>query len=406
MSYDLAIATRKRPKPDAIELFGRALGEELRLVGDFKPGSNVLVTFGDRDRRTIDVDGPSAVEIDDLPDELAGVVPAAKWLVDLHLPAGSEPGTDALALDLAIHLAREGNGAVFDPQTGRIAWPSGLKPPPRTSTEDRIRVVALDWIVPASAMPAEGASRWIELTRSTFRPCAPVRFGSYEPFQGRLDRDGAEGFAAAWAEQRAMPTGGALWWSARNGGFGGGASFADPRNERRPARLGRVCRISARVDERPMHQDPATCEALVEFVVTVAADFGAAYAAASVTRDVILRRGRASWDGRSESGPLPRARWWVGLPAHPTWLAWFGEPYLDRIAEAVSPWIVRERGNGALAQFGPKPMDVDELRGLFPALPPELVARPRGGAILDPAVRLTPSYGPPSQPAEVIPWMD
>jgi hypothetical protein len=406
LSYDFAIATRTRPKADAIEVFGRALDDELHLVGAFKPDSNVLITFGDRDGRTLDVDGPSNVEIEDLPDELAGVVPNAKWLVEVHLPAGSEPGTDALALDLAIHLAREGNGAVFDPQTGRIRWPSGVTPRPRRSTEDRIRVVELDWIIPASAMPADGASRWLGLTTSRLPACAPVRFGSYEPMQGRLDRDGADGFAAAWAEQEAIPRGGRLWWSARRGGLGGGASFADSREEFRPARLGRVCRISASVDARPIHRDPANCDALVDFVATVAEDFGASYAAGSVTRDVILRRGRASWDGRSESGPLPRASWWVGLPALSTWLAWFGEPYRDRVAAAVAPWIVRQGPNGALARFGAEPMDMDELRGVFPALPPELLARRRDGSIVDPTVRVTLMHGPPSEPAEEIPWID
>jgi hypothetical protein len=406
MSYDFAIATRTRPKPDAIEVFGRTLAVELRLVGAFKPGSNVLVTFGDRDGRTIDVDGPNAIEIEDLPDELAGVVPAANWLVEVHLPAGSEPGTDALALDLAIYLAREGNGAVFDPQTGRIAWPSGVTPRPRTSTEDRIRVVELDWIIPASAMPADGASRWIALTTSRLPACAPVRFGSHEPLQGRLDRDGADGFAAAWAEQQAIPMGGGLSWSAGSGGFGGGASFADRRSEFRPARLGQVCRVSATIDARPLHRDPARCEAFVEFFVSVAEAFGAAYAAASVTRDFILRRGRGSWDARSELAPLPRAKWWVGLPALPTWLAWFGEPYREVVAEAVSAWIVREPSNGVLAQFGPEPMDVDELRGVFPVLPPELLARRRDGSTFDPAMRITITQGPPSQPAEVIPWIE
>ena len=131
MSYDLAIATRTRPKPDSIEEFARAAGAEIRTVGAFKPGSNVLVAFGaidGGDGRTIDVDGPSAVEVDDLPDDLAGVVPRARWLVDVHVPAGSDAQTHALALDMAVHLAREGDGAVFDPQDDRIAWPSGVTP--------------------------------------------------------------------------------------------------------------------------------------------------------------------------------------------------------------------------------------------------------------------------------------
>ena len=142
------------------------------------------------------------------------------------------------------------------------------------------------------------------------------------------------------------------------------------------------------------------------FFCAVAADFGAAYGAACVTRDAILRRGRTSFDQRSEMGPLPRARWWVGLPALPTWLGWFGEPYRELVADAVSDWIVRAEPSGVLTQFGPEPMDVDQLQGVFPALPPELVARPRDGSVVDPAIRITFVHGPPSQPAEVIPWME
>jgi hypothetical protein len=51
-------------------------------------------------------------------------------------------------------------------------------------------------------------------------------------------------------------------------------------------------------------------------------------------------------------------------------------------------------------------MDVDELRRVFPALPPELLARRRDGSAVDPGVRITLFQAPPSAPAEVIPWME
>jgi hypothetical protein len=412
MSYDLSIATRTRPKPDSVEEFAKVAGAKIRAVGAFKPGSNVLVVFaagdgGDgSDGRTIDVDGPSAVDIDDLPDDLAGVVPRARWLVDVHVPAGSDAETHALALDMAVHLAREGDGAVFDPQDDRIAWPSGVTPRARGSAGERIRAIDLEWFVPTSSLPGDAARRWVERAKTDFPACAPVRFGPYEPFQGKLDRDGVDGFQAIWAEQAADAIGGSFFWTARDGGLSGSVFFADHRIDSRPARVGSVTHLSASIDARPIHRDPARREELVAFFSAVAADFGAAYGAACVTRDAILRRGRTSFDQRSEMGPLPRARWWVGLPALPTWLAWFGEPYRELVADAVSDWIVRAEPSGVLTQFGPEPMDVDQLQGVFPALPPELVARPRDGSVVDPAIRITFVHGPPSQPAEVIPWME
>ncbi len=215
-----------------------------------------------------------------------------------------------------------------------------------------------------------------------------------------------EGFEAIWAEQAAAVTGGSFFWTARDGGFSGSVSFADHRTDSRPARVGSVARLSASVDARPIHRDPARCEALVTFFASVADDLGAAFGAACVTRDVILRRGHVSFDGQSESGPLPYARWWVGLPALPTWLAWFGEPYRELLAEAVSDWVVPAPPSGVLARFGSEPMDVDELRGVFPALPPELLARRRDGSAVDAGVRITHVQSPPSAPAEVIPWIE
>jgi hypothetical protein len=408
MSYDLAIATRTRPKPDAIEAFARAAGAEIRTVGAFKPGSNVLVTFGPGGggARTIDVDGPNAVEIDDLPDDLAGVVPRAKWLVEVHVSAGSDAETHAFGLDLAIQLARAGDGAVFDPQEDLIAWPSGVTPRARGSAEERIRAIDLEWFIPTSRLPADAARRWVERTMTDFPACTPVRFGPYEPPQGRMDRDGVEGFEATWAKQAAEAIGGSFFWTARDGGLSGSVFFADHRTDFRPARRGSVTRIGASIDARPIHRDPERCAALVEFFAVVADELGAAYGAACVTRDVIMRRGRESSDYQTEMGPFPRARWWVGLPALPTWLAWFGAPYRELVDAAVSEWIVRASPGGVLARFGSEPMDVDQLQGVFPTLPPELLARRRDGSPIGPATRITFVQAPPSEPAEAIPWIN
>ena len=407
MSYDLLVATRTRPAAGALDAFARTAGIELRVAGGFGSGSNaLLIRAGAGAARTIDVDGPARIKPEDLPDDLAGAIKRPAWLIEIHLPGGFDGATDRWTLDLAIHLARAGDGAVFDPQADRLVWPSGVTPRPRGAPEERIRTVELVWYLPASLLPPDAAGRYLDLAAERFSAAKPARFGAFEPLQGSLVRDGDEGFIAAWQAQADSELGGTLFWSARSPGVDGSVSFADPRADRRPARLGRAVRLSTTFDARPLHRDPRTGDAAVEFFADVAAELGAVYAAGCVLRDAILRRGRISYDSRSEVAPLPRSRWWVGLPARPTWLAWFGDPYRALIADALDGSNTTVRRSGLLVRCGEEPTDVDELGAVFPRLPAELLAVRRAGSTADPLARITLTNGPPSEPAAIIPAID
>jgi hypothetical protein len=408
VSYDLLVATRVRPKPSAIDDFARSAGIELRWSGTFTTGTNVLVTrVGDPGGRTIDIDGPARVEPDDLPDDLAGIVTRAGWLVEIHLPGGYDDFADRWALDLAIGLARAGQGAVFDPQADRIAWPSGVTPRKRGAVEERIRTLELVWYLPASHLGPDVADRWLDLVHEHLPTVAPVRFGSYEPFQGRMDKDGPDAFVDAWRAEATIEWGGMLFWWAKSPGLGGSVSFPDPRDDFRPSRLGRAVRLSTALDARPLHRDPDMSDAVVELFAHVADGLGAFYAGGCVERDVIMRRGRVGYDSRSESGPMPRSKWWVGLPALPTWLAWFGDPYRQLLEGRLIGGNVTQRRSGLLLRCGPEPMDVDELRdGTFPDLPSELLATRRVDSTIDPMARITTVLGPPSEAAETIPPLE
>jgi hypothetical protein len=353
--------------------------------------------------RTIDVEGPVRVESDDLPDDLAGVVARPAWLVEIHLPGGYDETADRWAVDLAIHLARAGDGAVFDPQADRLAWPSGVTPRPRNATEERIRTLELAWYVPAGNLPTDAPERWLVVVAERFPAASPTRFGAFEPFGGRLERDGPAAFARAWREQAAVEFGSMLFWSASAPCLEGSVSFPDGRADRRPARLGRVVRLSTTLDARPLHRDPDVCDAVVGWFAEVAEDLGAVYGAGCVLRDAIMRRGRVFYDALSENAPLPRSRWWVGLPAHPTWLAWFGDPYRSLVEAGLDPTTVTARPSGLLMRCGPEPMDADELRDVAPRLPAELVAVRRPGSTVDPVARITMTLGPPSESAATIP---
>ncbi len=324
---------RKRPAPASIDDFGRATGLDLRMSGAFRPDSNALVTtvVGPVER-TIDVDGPVRVESDDLPDDLAGVVSKPAWLVEIHLPGGYDETGDRWALDLAIHLARAGDGAVFDPQSDRVVWPSGVTPRKRGGAEERIRTVQLVWYLPASRVGPGAAERWLDLVNEHFPAVAPVRFGSYEPFQGRMDRDGPKRIRGGMA----------------GGGVGRAGAACSSGLPSPPASTGRchsptVVRIAGQIGSvawfGSRRRSTRGRSTVIRRCVTpssrcsptVADSLGAVYAGGCVLRDAIMRRGRIGYDMRSESAPMPRARWWVGLPALPTWLAWFGDPYRDLV---------------------------------------------------------------------------
>ena len=406
MSHDLLVAMRMRPRPDAVEVFARSAGLDLHVDGAFKTESNALVTrVVGTTERTIDVQGPLRAEPEDLPDDLAGVVSKPIWLVEIHLPGGYT-AADAWAVELAIHLARVGKGAVFDPQADRVVWPSGVTPRARNEAEERIRTLELEWITPASALPPDAAARWLDVIAERFPPVTPVRFGSFEPFQGQLVRDGPRAFAEAWRAEASIDWGGTFFWSAKAPGLGGSVSFPDWREDRRPHRLGRVVSLSTEIDARPLYRDPAMCDAVVDLFAEVASAFGAVYAAGCVLRDAIMRRGRVSYDDRSEIAPRPRNPWWVGLPALPTWLAWFAPPYQTLVESRLDRSLCTVRPSGVLLRCGPEPMDVEELADVFPRLPAELLAVTASGRPVDLARRTTLFQSPPSGPAEVIPWLD
>lgn len=90
---------------------------------------------------------------------------------------------------------------------------------------------------------------------------------------------------------------------------------------------------------------------------------------------MIVKRGRASFDDRTESAPLPFTDRWMGLPAAATWLAWFGRPYADLVRATVAPFIREERDGGLLVRMAGEPVDGEQLADRFPPLPLQLIAR-------------------------------
>ena len=377
MSYDFEIATSLQPTEACLEEF-LASKSGVTTEGSFDPELGNMTVGKVSSSGTMPlftVDGPFRIDIDDLPESLASSVLAPQWLVQISVPAPSKAEL-ALGKALAEHIAKQCQGAVYDPQQGTIVWPRGrqkrFSPP---SQEERIRLVGLEWFLPVSRSSADTARMFLSALRKLCPEAVPQRFGTYEPLQGRMEVGDDEPFLATWNQQSSVRHGGDFFFKSRSPCFGGTIDFPDRRDDFRPEAASRAVRVGLDFDGRALYADPRWSEAIVTLFAGVARALGAFYAAGFVQRNVIAKRSAILFDGQSESGPFPRGRWWCGPPSVPTWLAWFGRPYHDLVAGSIANLQPILSEQGVLLRLGREPLDTDQLRSVFPQLPQNLMAK-------------------------------
>lgn len=195
-----------------------------------------------------------------------------------------------------------------------------------------------------------------------------------------------------------------LFWTASRPCFGGTAWVSTTHHADTPGPGKPITKISLSLDGRARARDPQLTERMIGLFLDLATSLSCVYAAGTVQRDMIVRRGRSSFDGRTESSPLPYASRWMGLPAAPTWLAWFSRPYADVVRFSVAPFIREERDDGLFVRLADEPANRDQLAALFPALPLDLMARRKDKpAIWKPGTRYSFVDSPPSHPASTLP---
>lgn len=227
----------------------------------------------------------------------------------------------------------------------------------------------LDWFVPHAEPVPEVPRRLLALLREHAPEAVPTRYGGDEPLPFRLTGDGAEDdFVQRWLDQAGKWTAN-LFWKATRPSFGGSATMStllDP-DRVRPGRP--VVHISTSFDGRALARDPEVTERLVRLFTALASDLGCVYAAGSVQRDLLVKGGHVSFDSQTEMSTLPRSDRWVGLPAGPTWLAWFGPPYAELVRKTVQARITAEVGGALFVRMGQEPMNADELADVFHPCP-------------------------------------
>lgn len=375
MSFDLQLYTRQPPTRAAIERLAAEDGFKLELEGDLAVRSTLTARVRGvlRRRHLFSMGSPVPAEHEDLPDPVAKVIRrGGALLTEANFPwdAVRMKDFDRCVLLLS-RLAEALDGVLFDPQDDRVLWPAArpARAAAKTSarTEKLIRQLSLEWYLADADDSVAGS--FLDLIASLLPEATPKRFGEFEPLSHRMsDPGGPALFLEQWQKDAV-----GFFWKAK-APLLGGSLFRSARREPPSGARPRAV-VSIDLNATAIDGDQAMIERVVAFFERVAAETGAFYGAAYVTRDVILARNGRTWHGAQTErfhldwigGP-----WWVGLPAKPAWLTWYGRAYAGLLGAAVQE-MGRPVGDGVLVRLGLRPMDTDQARAVAPPLPLELV---------------------------------
>jgi hypothetical protein len=371
MSYDLTVYAPTSIDDDGLEAIvasipGLAVGDS----GDHE----VSVLRGKQENYAFTVFGPYEVDPEDVPDDVVPHVlePTTSWQVIVE---GSNPAEVKPARRFAKALAVAAGGVAIDEQTEDILGAKRARKVPRPTSE-LIRVLDLHWYSPESERSAPRI--WLDLARKLLPEALPRRFGSYQPYQYRLDRDGDDQFISTYSD--------VAWFNATLPCLDGGL-YSNVYGGNMVDHL--------RMVAEPL-DDPQWRNTVRRFFVEYARRRGSVLATGEVLRNHKLSGPPdLSWD---RSSTLRGADGILGLPDPPIWWTWLGNDYLPLVREYLPSEQTTYYDEGALYV----PMDELADCGRLAALPDPFPKSLRVKAIPS---ELGPSNLPTNSPAAIRPTL-
>ncbi|MGX5680534.1 hypothetical protein [Schumannella luteola] len=376
MSYDIAIFFQEDPGDRLTGLI--AAEADLTIAVE---GGGITVTRG-KGSYCCSIGEPVRVEEEDLPDEIVSRSVEFSFQVDV-LVEGSNSASIDRTRKLVRHIVRSLDGVSWDPQTEAVD-PSAARRAVTPTPAGLVNLVEIDWYAPRR----DGvATAYIEATHRYLPEAAPRRFGTHEPLQYRLDRDGPGRFISE-AEGGDM-----LFFHGTKPVLNGSISVDDRRG----------AKVSISILAASLHES-AWRAAVQALFLDLAGQLGCFFASAQVIRNLTWS-GRQIWYG-PEAERKYSSYWregWMGLPPHPVWWAYLGAQYTPLI-NLNGPGVSR-RGEAAFVEHSRMPADRDALAATLPRR--GLLRRPVpwiAPVLQMKAVNGNPGVRPPSaERAEIIP---
>lgn len=313
MSYEIDVATFGEP---TIESIRAAVGDAAlceRSPEDARFTRVIGKTW------ELSVDGPFEANVEDLHDDLAAVALSPGWLTQLRVAEDAPKKASALARRIAVHIAREYDGAALDLMSGDILFPrGGRRSLLRLPTKHELDV-RLEWCADPGFLVGFGET-FLEVLERHLPEALPTRFGTFEPPEFRLDGDRAQ-FVKLWDDPRA-----AQLWYAKKPALGGGLSHPYPGAPSQPGVKAAHLGLSLVADG--LLASPAWRACVVGLFRQLAASLNAFFGRALVTR---VAETATEIQEHLRPGLLGIGSRWLGLPRQAAWLTWLGPWYAGRV---------------------------------------------------------------------------
>lgn len=124
------------------------------------------------------------------------------------LVEGSANASAPHAIRFAKRLAKEGMGALLNPQTEEIWPPTSRRRVARPDRGSKIDVVGARWYHLLDEIPHDFPDRFLRIARRHLPEALPLRFGPTN--QGNLARDGDQSFADMFTKEDSVHASGAF----------------------------------------------------------------------------------------------------------------------------------------------------------------------------------------------------
>ncbi|MHA7306019.1 hypothetical protein ACX80E_12365 [Arthrobacter sp. TMN-49] len=364
MSYDLSVyATAPLGLDELLALVRSTAG--LDVEGDpASDADSLMVVRGARRAYCFTIDGPFGVEPEDVPEDVTASIIGAKMVYQV-LVEGSEEVSIPHAVKFARKLAKATSGAFLDEQSGDV-WPKakGSRVARPGEAGRATELVTVNFYTLTDDLPEDLPDSYISLARKYLPEALPRRFGTYEPHQGKLERDGDQAFTDVWREGQS----GILFFTCEYPIAWG--SMDGPQRDKP------VGQTTFYLDGAAL-SDPGWLDALRRFFVAFALKSKSFFASVEVLRNYewVSRTYERLSGAEDDIWPIHVGEWKGFVPYPQSW-TWFGPDLID----TVSPYLTGHRemyGDHLFHVLAEKPVDRGQLAALLPGpsqpwIPPEL----------------------------------
>lgn len=360
MTYEFELYTKSRI--DKEDLILRLERHNLRLLDE---GNNeYLVASLSNDKPIFMIDDCVQAIEDEKPSFSGFSMAEFKYLL---VASGSGRKDLEVAGQFLFSLAEKLGGAVFDPQKGLLLYPRRMKIKEEPLSRSVLDVLEVEWQFPG-LVSAVQIKAIFESVERIIPWASPKRYKPLGFSRKKFSSDSMEDFLESFEMVRSM------YWHGLEPLISAYLCGPSSISGEELDLSNRFSHLSLSLKYDQVVQDQKLCESLCTIFVELSKALRCKYASAFVVRRQHLDGDELATGGDSECITTGSTTHWNGIPNVRSWLTWYDE---DVLAQAA-PFIQNHKFDGNFLQLGSTPRNNDELKGLFPEFPTELLSSHSG----------------------------